>query len=184
MSHPLEPFLPEITSSETVCEVKGRKIQVDQLKLPSGEEYEYVTFVSNDLAVMVLAQTESGKFVVNEEYRHPVGEILYSLPGGCVDGGELPKHAAKRELYEETGYSASEFIYLGQVHPMPGNNGQKTYYYLAKDAQKTKDPSPELCEIIETKEQTLDEIKDRLLKSKNIDGHFTSALCFKMLRGL
>lgn len=184
MNHPLEPRIPEITSSETVYEVKGRKIQVDQLKLPTGEEFEYITFVSNDFAVMVLAQTESGKFVINEEYRHPVGEILYSLPGGCVDAGEMPQRAAERELFEETGYSASEYIYLGEVHPMPGNNGQRTYYYLAKGAKKTGEPTPELCEIIQTKEQSLEEVNERILESKNIDGHLTSALCFKMLRGL
>ncbi len=184
MSNPLDSQLPEVLSSEVLYERKGRKIQTDQLRLPTGEEFEYITFVSSDFAVMVIAQTDEGKYVINQEYRHPTGKTLLSLPGGCVDPEEQPAHAAKREFFEETGYTASEYIYLGQAHPMPGNSGQETYYYLAKGAKKTGDPNREFCEIIQTTEMTLDELQNDLLKAKNIDGHVTSALCYKMLRGL
>ena len=67
----------------------------------------YTSFTSQPQAVMVIAQTIDKKWVINFEYRCPTRQVLLSLPGGCVDFGEEPLVAAKRELLEETDYSAA-----------------------------------------------------------------------------
>lgn len=184
MNHPLSRKLPKLVRTETVFEIKGRKIQVDYLELPTGEEYEYITFISHFEAVMVLAETKEGKIVINEEYRCPVGKILLSLPGGCVDEGEAPRDAAPRELLEETGYAAKEFIFLGSAYPTPGNHPQHTFYFLAKGAEKIKEPEPEICEIFLTKEMTVEEINQRHIEAKDLDGHVSTALYLKHIRNL
>jgi ADP-ribose pyrophosphatase len=180
----IESKLPTIEKSELFAEKNGLKIELLYLRHPSGEGYEYTTFVTHKQAVMVLAETPEGLFVMNEEYRCPTRKVLLSLPGGCVDEGEKPEEAAPRELFEETGYKAERFIFLGKSHPSPGNNPQETFYYLAKGAKKTSDPTPELCEIFETREMTLEEIHKRLLKAENLDGHVTTALYFKLIRNV
>lgn len=184
MNHPLDKKLPKLIRSETACEIKGRKIQIDYLELPNKKQYEYITFISHFEAVMVLAETKDGKFVINEEYRCPVDRILLSLPGGCVDEGEEPKDAAPRELLEETGYQGKEIIFLGSAYPTPGNHPQQTFYYLAREAEKIQEPEPEICELFLTKEMTLEEINQRHLDAENLDGHVSTALYLKHIRNL
>lgn len=181
MKTSLKSKLPKVISSKILCEKQHCQLQVDLLQQPDGNTYEYVSFVSGNRAVMVLAETIEGKFVINEEYRHPTKKVLLSLPGGCVDENEEPIDSAPRELLEETGYKAQEFIYLGQAHPFPGRHCQETYYYLAKGAYKAAEPTPDTCEIFQASELSLEEINQRLKQAHNIDGHVAAALYFKGL---
>lgn len=184
MKTSLEKKLPKLISSKILIEKNGCQLQLDKLEQPDGHTYEYVTFVSGNRAVMILAETKEGKFVINKEYRHPTKKILLSLPGGYVEEGEEPIEGAPRELIEETGYQAEEFLYLGQAHPFPGRHCQETYYYLAKGARKIAEPTPDDCEIFQSFEYSLEELNQMLKESQNLDGHVATALYFKMLRSL
>lgn len=183
-SSKIKDKLPTIEKSETFAEKKGFKINIDFLRLPNGEKYEYHSFDSHKRGVMVLAETTEGLFVINEEYRCPTRKVLLSLPGGCVDPQEDPSEAAPREFFEETGYKADQFIFLGRSYPSPGNHPQEAFYYLAKGAKKVSEPEFDGYEILETSEMSLDQIHQRLLKAENLDGHVTTALYLKMLRKL
>lgn len=180
----LKDKLPKTLRSEVVYNYKDCEVELDLVQLPNEKTYEYVSFVSGRQAVMVLAQTPDGHFILNEEYRHPTRKVLLSLPGGRVDHGELPHTAASREFLEETGYVADEYIYLGQAFPYPGKSPQETFYFLAKGAQKVQEPTLELCEILQTVELSFDELQERVLEAKNMDGHVTTALYYKQLRNL
>ncbi|MDD9898395.1 MAG: NUDIX hydrolase [Candidatus Melainabacteria bacterium] len=68
-----------------------------------------------------------------KQFRSPVGEIIYEIPAGKLDGKEDPFQAAKRELQEETGYSSTNWIDLGFIYPCPGYSTERLYIYLALD---------------------------------------------------
>ncbi len=94
---------------------------VDQVTLPDGGQAtrEYVVHPG---AVMVipLLQDEAGawRVVLERQYRYPVGEVMVEFPAGKLDAGESVFTCARRELLEETGYSAGEWARAGKMHPV------------------------------------------------------------------
>jgi ADP-ribose pyrophosphatase len=84
------------------------------LRLVSVNGWEYVDRIGLCGIVAILAVTEEGKLILTEQYRPPVGARVIELPAGLAgDGagiaGEPLEQAARRELWEETGYEADHW---------------------------------------------------------------------------
>ncbi|WP_053959205.1 NUDIX hydrolase [Sulfobacillus thermosulfidooxidans] len=84
-------------------------------------------------AVAVIAETRDAQIVMIKQYRWAVGQWLYELPAGKVDGTESPLVAAKRELQEETGYMANEWRLVRTFYPTPGYSDEKIFLFYARD---------------------------------------------------
>ena len=76
------------------------------------------------------------KLVMIWNYRHAIQGWELELPAGHIENGESPEPCAKRELEEETGYSAGSWKRLGWFHPSPGFSSQKAYAFLARRLKK------------------------------------------------
>jgi ADP-ribose pyrophosphatase len=89
----------------------------DQVALPDGQTTvrEYVVHPG---AVMIIAMTPDGRWVMERQYRYPMRRVMIEFPAGKLDPGEDPLACARRELLEETGYHASEWAYAGVLHPV------------------------------------------------------------------
>jgi len=87
--------------------------------------------------VNVVALTRERRVVVVRQYRFGSGEITVEIPGGVIDLGEEPEAAARRELVEETGYTAARWTALGPVEPNPAFQNNLCHHYLAEDARRT-----------------------------------------------
>ncbi|MFM8610697.1 MAG: NUDIX domain-containing protein [Burkholderiaceae bacterium] len=87
----------------------------DEVRLPDGSlaHREYVTHPG---AVVVVALLDDGRVVMERQYRYPVGRAMIELPAGKLERGEDPMRCAQRELLEETGYTARQWAYAGQMH--------------------------------------------------------------------
>ncbi|HEX6895113.1 MAG TPA: NUDIX hydrolase, partial [Bryobacteraceae bacterium] len=103
------------------------------------------------------------------QYRMPARQYLWELPAGKLDPGETPLKAAKRELREETGYSARKWEKLVMFYPSPGYIGENMTIFLATDV-KAGEAQPMDDENIETRWFTAKEIEEGIRSGKIIDG--------------
>jgi ADP-ribose pyrophosphatase len=89
----------------------------DTVRLPDGNQAtrEYVIHPG---AVMIVAQLDDGRLVLERQYRYPVQAVMLEFPAGKLDAGEAPLACAQRELLEETGYTAREWARAGVLHPV------------------------------------------------------------------
>lgn len=88
----------------------------DTVRLPDGGQAtrEYILHPG---AVMIVAQLDDGKLVLERQYRHATRKVHVEFPAGKLDAGEDPLACARRELFEETGYTAREWARAGLLHP-------------------------------------------------------------------
>ena len=84
-----------------------------------------------DSDVVSLALTDADEILMVEQYRYPYSEVVLEIPAGKRDGDEEPLVCGKRELKEETGATAREYRFLGELYPTPGYCGEIIYMYLA-----------------------------------------------------
>ena len=117
--------------------------------------------------VNVIALTPEKQVLLVRQFRHGTREITLEIPGGAVDKGETPLQAAKRELWEETGYQADSWEELGLVEPNPAIQGNRTYTFLARSAMKTGKGQPDENEEIEVEQCPLSELT-QLVHSRRI----------------
>ena len=101
-------------------------------------------------SIVVLAIDESGKtprVLMERQYRHAASSYLWELPAGRIDPGESELHAAKRELLEETGYSASKWKRILKFYASPGFVAETMAVFLARGLREGV-AQPEEDEII------------------------------------
>ena len=127
-----ESLKEERLSSENVY--SGVLLQVfrDAIRLPDGKTAtrEVVRHIG---AVCVVALTDDNEVIIERQFRYPFGRILTEIPAGKLDSSsEDPLDAAKRELKEETGYTADSWEYLGVYYPTVAYTDEIIHIYLAR----------------------------------------------------
>lgn len=117
---PASPHLVEHRVARTQV-LRGHFLQVvrDTVRLPSGKEATR-EFVQHPGAVMVIGLLDDGHVVLERQYRHPVQSVMVEFPAGKLDAGEGSLNCARRELQEETGYTAREWAFAGRLAPTIG----------------------------------------------------------------
>ena len=148
-------FEEKTLSSEYVY--KGRVIDVrrDEILVPNGHKSDREV-VEHSGGVVIVA-VKDGKLMLVKQYRYPLKSIYVELPAGKLERGEDPDLAAKRELEEETGYIANDWLSLGYIFTTPGFCDEKLHLYLARDLHYKK-MNPDEDEIIECYEYPIQDV--------------------------
>ncbi|WP_298923079.1 NUDIX hydrolase [uncultured Ramlibacter sp.] len=116
--------------------LKGGFLHVvrDTVALPDGSTgtREYVRHPG---AVVVVPMLDDGRVVVERQYRYPISRVVTEFPAGKLDAGEDPLVCGKRELLEETGYSAREWARAGEMHNAIAYSDEVIHIYFARGLQ-------------------------------------------------
>ena len=130
-------------------------------------------------ASAVVAIDEDNRIIMEKQFRYALNDYLLEIPAGKLDAGEDPLVCAKRELEEETGIIASEWISLGTIATSPGFCNEVIHLYVAKGLSKGEIHWDE-DEYVEVERYTFDELLQRIKEEKIKDSKSLSALLLAM----
>ncbi|MBX9677084.1 MAG: NUDIX hydrolase [Methylotenera sp.] len=140
-----------LISSETIASGGMLTVKRDQVRLPNGHtsQREYVTHPG---AVVVVPILTNGNVILERQFRYPLHQVFIELPAGKIDVGEEILITGQRELLEETGFSAAEWVKLGHQHPCIGYSNEIIHMYLARglsagEHQRDADESLEVFDL-------------------------------------
>lgn len=110
---------------------------VDEIEYPSGNKSvrEVASHPGGAVVVPLLADKE---VVLVRQFRYPIQQYVYELPAGKLNPGEDPALCARRELEEETGFTAGTLRPLTAIYTTPGFCNERLHLFLATDLKKSK----------------------------------------------
>lgn len=119
---------------ETVYHGSFFNVRKDKVRLPDGAVATR-EYIQHPGAVVILPLFDDGTVLLERQFRFPLNRIFLEFPAGKIDRGENTLTSAKRELEEETGYTASNWQYVTTIHNAIGYSNEQLIIYLARDLQ-------------------------------------------------
>jgi ADP-ribose pyrophosphatase len=142
-------FVEKPFKKKTIYSGNAVGFNADEVILPDGKKAcrEYMRHPG---AVAAVAFTGKGDIVLVRQYRYPIGKLTYEIPAGKLDKGESPVSCVRRELAEETGFTAKKIRKLCAYWPTPAFSDEVIHIYLARGL-KQAGMSPDSDEFIDCK---------------------------------
>jgi 8-oxo-dGTP pyrophosphatase MutT (NUDIX family) len=138
-----------VTGSRIIHRDRWISLRADDCLSDEGVEFAPWYVIEQADWVQVVAVTDAHEVVLIEQYRHGRGIISLELPTGVLDHpGEAPLDAGRRELAEETGYTARNWRLLASIPVNPANHNNLTHIVLATGAAPTGTPADDPHERI------------------------------------
>lgn len=172
----------KIRMSKTIHRWKTIALIEEDVRLPNGRTVAHTT-IEHPGAAVILPITTDHKIVVIHQFRPSLKKWLLELPAGTIEDNEAPLDCAARELEEETGYSAQEWIELGQVTPLAGFCDEIQYLYVAKQLSKTARYACDDDEVIEVLKLTIEELEQKIIEGEISDSKTIACLSKAKLCG-
>jgi 8-oxo-dGDP phosphatase len=143
----LKPW--RITRSSRPLQDRWLTVRADDCVTVDGVEIAPYYVLEYPDWVQVVALDPDDNIILVEQYRHGLGLMSLALPGGAVDAGDAdPVAAGARELREETGFSAREWLHVGSLSPNPANHNNLCHIVLARDVECCLAPADDPTERI------------------------------------
>ena len=161
-------FFEKKVDSTTVFTGKLINVREDTVELVNGK-LTGREIVDHPGGVTVLAVDTDKKVYMVRQYRYAVGGELIEAPAGKMEAGESPIQSAMRELSEETGLEAEQWIYFGMTYPSPGFSTETLHLFLALDLTK-REEHPDEDEFLRVEKVSFDELVDMAKSGAIPDG--------------
>jgi ADP-ribose pyrophosphatase len=165
-----------VLHSETLYEGAVFSVRQDRISEPGG------ILVTRDIvvhrgSVVLLPVFPDGSILLVRQYRHPLANFLWELVAGRVEAGESRPAAARRELIEETGYTAHRVKQILELFPSPGFVTERMWVFAATGLQRGR-AQPEEDERITSRKFSLAALEKMIRRGSLHDGKSVAAILF------
>lgn len=154
--------------SRTLYKGKVVSLKLDRVVEPGRVETRREVVVHPG-AVVLLPCFPDGRVLLVRQYRHPARQSLWELVAGTLEPGEDPRHAAHRELLEETGYRARHMKPVFDFYPSPGILSERMHLFEARGLTRSR-ANPDADERIRVRRFKRAELRKMLAAGKIRDG--------------
>jgi 8-oxo-dGTP pyrophosphatase MutT (NUDIX family) len=176
------PMTAEIHDGTIVHQGKVFTLVRENVTLENGTTTD-MEFIEHPGAAAIIPMLSDTRVVLLKQYRHALKNYIWEIPAGTLDPQEEIIDCARRELTEETGFSAAQWHRLGEITPVPGYSDERIHIFLATDLQPAE-RHPDADEVIEVRKvdffKALEMIGDgQIQDAKSIAGLFLASAWLK-----
>ncbi|MCH5584249.1 NUDIX hydrolase [Shimazuella sp. AN120528] len=167
-------------STKQIYEGKIIDVQLDKVNLPNGGT-SYREIVKHPGAVAIMAITDENKLILVRQFRKALEKTIYEIPAGKLDAGEEAESCARRELKEETGYSAKNWEKLTGFYTSPGFADEYIHMFEASELT-VGETSFDEDEFVECVELSLAECREKIASGEICDAKTIHAITLWQLK--
>ena len=172
----------KVNNRSTIHQGKVFELVRENITLENGTTTD-VEFIEHPGAAAIIPFLDDSRIVLLKQYRHALKTYIWEIPAGTLDPREKIIDCAKRELIEETGYSASGWHKLGEITPVPGYSDERIHIYLATQLQPAEQHL-DADEVIQVQEVEFKDAMDmigngEIQDAKSIAGLFLASQWLK-----
>jgi ADP-ribose pyrophosphatase len=140
----------KVLSSRDVLDARPfLKVRVETIELPDGRRIPDYYQLEMPSFACIFAETVEGLIVVHRQYRHGPRRVGLTFPGGHLEAGEGSLDAARRELFEETGFESDAWTYFGGFMVNANQGGAVSHMFHATGCRRTAAPRSDDLEASE-----------------------------------
>ena len=167
-----------LIKEESIASDKFLEVRRSHIALPNGERLDgYLTLTEED-SVHIVPITAKDELLLVRQYRYGIDDWTYECPAGFLEAGDTdPLERAKRELREETGYEAEQWLNLGVAHPTINRMRKTEYCFLALGARRVGDQQLDETESAEWQRVLLADVRAMIADGKITSASALAALC-------
>ncbi len=155
------PEPSKILETKASLDAKKIRFEINKFLMPNSIESDFGV-IRHPGAALAVPITKSGEVIILRQYRFACSRRILEFPAGTLEEGESPLESIKREVQEESGYSAERWDNLGQMLPCPGYSDETIHLFLARDLtklnQKPEGDADEDIEVLKITPEKLNEI--------------------------
>ena len=128
---------------------RGKRLWIEKrtIRLPHGKEKEKVIVHPNNAVAIFPVDKDRCKLL--KQYRFAIDQYIYEAPAGTMEPGEDPIETARRELIEETGFTAQSIVSKGFIYTTPGFTDEKIFLFEAQNLSPSDEFGKDEDEVIE-----------------------------------